>query len=164
MDEILDQVGPDAVRFFFLQKSNDTHLNFDLDLAKEQSNKNPVFYVQYAHARICSILQKITKHKLQIPDKLQNTNYKFQKEELDLIRQLIKFPEIIQDIAGDYQVQRLPYYSLELANSFHKFYEKCRVIGKDKEESQNRLALIKSVQIVLKNSLSLMGINAPEKM
>ncbi len=160
MDEILDQVGPDAVRFFFLQKSNDTHLNFDINLAKEQSNKNPVFYVQYAHARISSILRKAEKEGLK-PDKEASLK---KPEELDLIRQLIKFPEIVQDIAGDYQAQRLPYYSLELANSFHKFYEKCRVIDKDKEKSQSRLALVKAVQIVLKNSLSLMGINAPERM
>ncbi len=161
MDEILDQVGSDAVRFFFLQKSNDTHLNFDLELAKEQSNKNPVFYVQYAHARTASILKKAEKEELK-PDKEIKQLEK--PEELDLIRQLIKFPEIIEDTSKDYQVQRLPYYSLELANSFHKFYEKCRVIDKDKEKSQSRLALIKAVQIVLKNSLSLMGINAPEKM
>jgi arginyl-tRNA synthetase len=159
MDELLDKVGQDAVRFFFLQKSPDTHLNFDLALAQEQSSKNPVYYVQYAHARICSILRKV-KSKLDLSglDKLTHS------AELNLMRQLIRFPEIIEDIAHDYQVQRLPYYSLELANSFHQFYEQCRVLGEDKEIAQARINLIKAAQIVLKNTLELMGIQAPEKM
>ncbi|MFH1671192.1 MAG: arginine--tRNA ligase [Candidatus Portnoybacteria bacterium] len=161
MDEILDQVGSDAVRFFVLQKSNDTHLNFDLELAKEQSNKNPVFYIQYAHARICSILKKAGDLEAKLPSTWELS---FQVEELNLVRQLIRFPEIIEDTSKDYQVQRLPQYSLELANAFHRFYENCRVIGKDEEENQSRLSLVKATQIVLKNSLSLMGINAPEKM
>ncbi len=161
MDELLDKVGPDAVRFFFLQKSADTHLNFDLALAQEQSAKNPVYYIQYAHARICSILRKA---------KQSGTVSKGQSlinhpAELGLIRKLIRFPEIIEETAQDYQVQRLPYYSLELANCFHKFYESCRVLDeKNKELSQARIGLIKATQIVLKNTLELMGISAPEKM
>ncbi len=166
MDELLDKVGLDATRFFFLEKSPDTHLNFDLELAKEQSSKNPVYYIQYAHARIHSIL---------IKSKAQNSNYfklnpksKIQKlnhpTELELIRELIKFPEIVEDISKDYQVQRLPQYSLELANSFHRFYENCQVISEDEKQSQARLALIRAVQIILKICLDLMGINTPEKM
>ncbi|MAF20652.1 MAG: arginine--tRNA ligase [Parcubacteria group bacterium] len=159
MDELLDKVGPDAVRFFFLQKSADTHLNFDLALAQEQSAKNPVYYIQYAHARICSILRKA---ELKGNNKdLDSLNH---PTELNLIRQLIKFPEMIEDIARDYQVQRLPYYSLELAHSFHKFYEQCRVLDKDKKIAQARINLVKTTQIILKNTLGLMGINAPEKM
>ncbi|MBL7155192.1 MAG: arginine--tRNA ligase [Candidatus Portnoybacteria bacterium] len=160
MDELLDKVGPDAVRFFFLQKSADTHLNFDLALAKEQSAKNPVYYVQYAHARICSILRKIPKYEI------QNTKYKklIYPAELNLIRQLIKFPEIIEETAQDYQVQRLPYYSLELATVFHQFYEQCRVLDDNKELAQARIRLIQATQIILKNTLELMGISAPEKM
>jgi len=191
MDELLDKVGPDAVRFFFLQKSSDTHLNFDLALAQEQSAKNPVYYVQYAHARICSILRKATNLKGVFSDRLPkgrlldhdlakgeivesrgqpfSTGRVLEKlahpAELNLIRQLIKFPEIIEETAGDYQVQRLPYYSLELANYFHKFYESCRVLDeKNKELSQARIGLIQATQIVLKNTLKLMGISAPEKM
>ena len=160
MDELLDKVGVDAVRFFFLQKSPDTHLNFDLALAQEQSSKNPVYYVQYAHARICSILRKIPKYEI------RNTKYEklTHPAELILIRQLIKFPEIIKDTARDYQVQRLPHYALELANVFHKFYEQCRVLDEDKELTQARISLAKATQIVLKNTLDLMGIKAPEKM
>jgi len=184
MDELLDKVGPDAVRFFFLQKSPDTHLNFDLALAQEQSAKNPVYYVQYAQARICSILRKADSkgilasyaskgrpldHDLAKGEIVESQGQLFSAlahpAELNLIRQLIKFPEIIEETAGDYQVQRLPYYSLELANSFHKFYEDCRVLDeKNKEQSQARLSLIKATQIVLKNTLELMGVSAPEKM
>lgn len=155
MDELLDKVGPDVVRFFFLQKTADTHLNFDLKIAKEQSAKNPVYYVQYAHARIHSILAK---------SKIQNPNYSELKllthpAESNLIRKIIEFPEIIEETARDYQVQRLPYYSLELANAFHRFYERCPVLG-----NPSRIALTKATQIVLKNTLKLMGISAPEKM
>ena len=168
MDELLDKVGIDAVRFFFLQKSPDTHLNFDLSLAKEQSEKNPVYYVQYAHARICSILRKIPNQKSQIPNKFQIPNSKFKNLtnhfELNLIRQLIRFPEIIEDIIKDYQVQRLPYYALDLAAAFHKFYKDCRVLSEDKLLTQARLALVKATQIVLKNTLEIMGIRAPSKM
>jgi len=164
MDELLDKAGEDATRFFFLQKSPDTHLNFDLELAKEQTKKNPVFYVQYAHARICSVLKKAKSAEGSpqqaegLPSALTNPT------ELELIKELTKFPEIIQDTAGDYQVQRLPYYSLELANKFHKFYENCRVLDKDDKIAQARIGLIKATQVVLKNTLELMGISAPEKM
>jgi len=174
MDELLDKVGVDAVRFFFLQKSADTHLNFDLDLAKEQSKKNPVYYIQYSYARICSIFRNemfpvITENTkdrdiLKIPESMISREF-YHPLALDLIRQLIKFPEIIEDTAQDYQVQRLPHYSLELANAFHKFYEQCRVLDvENKELSKARIALIQSAQIVLKNTLDLMGIRAPEKM
>jgi arginyl-tRNA synthetase len=156
MDELLDKVGVDAVRFFFLQKSADTHLNFDLDLAEEQSNKNPVFYVQYAHARICSILKRI---KSGAASDLQGQSPISHSAELDLTRQLVKFPEIIEDTAQDYQIQRLSHYSLELANSFHKFYEQCQVLG-----NHSRINLVKATQIVLKNTLVLMGVSTPEKM
>jgi arginyl-tRNA synthetase len=170
MDELLDKAGVDATRFFFLQKSPDTHLNFDLALAQEQSSKNPVYYVQYAHARIHSILAKseIRNPKSETNSKSQIQNSKLNllihPAELALIRQLIKFPEIVEDTARDYQIQRLPYYAMTVANSFHRFYENCRVLDKDKEIAQARINLIKATKIVLKNTLELMGISAPEKM
>ncbi|MBU1176965.1 arginine--tRNA ligase [Patescibacteria group bacterium] len=159
MDELLDKVGKDAVRFFFLQKSPDTHLNFDLELAKEQSSKNPVYYVQYAYARIHSILAKTENKESKLL--FENLN---KKEEINLIKQLIKFPEIVEDVAKDYQVQRLPYYSIELANAFHRFYENCKVLDKNEKIAQARISLIKATKIVLKNTLELMGISAPDKM
>ncbi|MEA2113406.1 MAG: arginine--tRNA ligase [Patescibacteria group bacterium] len=168
MDELIDKTGVDAVRFFFLQKSPDTHLNFDMDLAREQSSKNPVYYVQYAYARICGILRTAkTINMLDIecltPDMLDVQC--LTSSDLVLVRQLIKFPEIVEDTAKDYQVQRLPQYSMELSNAFHKFYEKCRVLDEGNPGlSQARIGLIKATQIVLRNTLNLMGIKAPEKM
>lgn len=161
VDELLDKAGKDAVRFFFLQHSLDTHMNFDIELAKEQSNKNPVYYVQYAYARICNILNKteaLSSFKFKNLEKLKKT------EELGLIKKLVKFPEVVEDCAGDYQLQRLPAYAMELAGSFHKFYENCKVLTEDKELTQARLNLIKATKIIFKNTFKLMGIEALEKM
>ena len=159
MDELLKIVNSDIIRFFFLTKSADSHLDFDLDLAKEQSEKNPVFYVQYAHARICSILKKAGK-------KISYDNYELLKEssEKELIKELIRWPEIIEDTVKDYQVQRIPQYATNLAASFHQFYGKCRVISENKQITKARMSLVMATKIVLKNTLDLMGISAPEKM
>ncbi len=159
MDDLIDMVGKDVVRFFFLTRSADTHLNFDLDLAKEQSEKNPVYYVQYAYARICSILRK-TKAKKTRPD----FSLLKHSSEIKLIKELVKFPEIIEDTANDYQVQRLPQYMIDLATVFHKFYKDCRVLAEDEKLQQARIALILATKTVLKETFDLMAILAPEKM
>ena len=163
LEELIDEVGLDVTRFFFLQRAAGSHLIFDMDLAKEKSEKNPVYYIQYAYARICSILRKaqIPKSKFQIKSKIQNLK---EPSELELIKQLIRFPEVIEDVAKDYQVQRMPSYALELVAAFHKFYENCRVISEDKELTRTRLSLVLVTQEVLKNTLDLMGISAPEHM
>lgn len=160
IDELIGEVGLDAARYFFLEKSPDTHIDFDLDLAKERSAKNPVYYIQYAHARMASIFRKAKNYKLRAK------NYKVlkEKEELDLIKKLIQFPEVVEDIARDYQVHRLTRYALELARTFHNFYEKQRVITKDKELTGARLSLVKATRIVLQCVLNLLGIRAPDKM
>ncbi len=169
VEELIDEVGLDVAKFFFLMRSPDSHLNFDLSLAKEQSEKNPVYYVQYAYARICSILRKAQEDGVLplgrdwSPTKVGTPKLTYSSE-LDLIKQLIRLPEIIEDIAKDYQVQRLPQYALDLVRAFHKFYEECRVISEDKNLTQARLGLVKATQIVLKNILDLMGLSAPEKM
>ncbi len=160
IDELIDEVGLDVARFFFLQRSLNTQFNFDLNLAKERSEKNPVFRVQYAHARICSILKKAGSLK----PKDKDLHLLKDSIELELIKQLLKFLEIVEDTATDYQVQRLPQYSLDLADAFHKFYEKCQVISEDKKLTQARVSLISAVKIVLKNTSDLMGISTPEKM
>ncbi|MBM3258096.1 MAG: class I tRNA ligase family protein, partial [Candidatus Nealsonbacteria bacterium] len=163
LEWLLDETGSDAVRFIYLMKSSDTQMEFDMDLAKDQSEKNPVFYVQYAHARICSILRKLRKDNLKLKPsgKLNLLNH---PSELTLIKQLIKFPEVIEDTVNDYQAQRLPQYALDLATSFHQFYQDCRVISEDKLLSGARLGLALATKIVLKNTLSLMGVSSPEKM
>ncbi len=167
MDELLDEVGVDIAKFFFLQKSANTHLNFDLTLAKAEGEKNPVYYVQYAHARICSILRKVSSFlSCRQAGKFQVSSLKLLKHssELNLIKQLIRFPEVIEDTSQDYQVQRLPQYAGDLATAFHQFYRDCQVLSENKEVFQARLDLILTSKIVLKNILGLMGISAPEKM
>jgi len=160
LEDLIKEVGPDAARFFFLIKSVDTHIDFNLDSAKEQSEKNPVYYVQYAHARICSILKKVK----DLGFRTKNLGLLNHTSELELIKQLIRLPEIIEDTAKDYQVQRLPQYAMDLATSFHQFYRDCRVISENIPLSEARLALVLATKIVLENALDLMGISVPEKM
>ncbi len=161
-NELIKEVGPDAARYFFLEKSPDTHMDFDLDLAKERSVKNPVYYIQYAHARIASIFRKAKNRTYNL--QLITYNRLKEKEELDLIKKLIQFPEAVEDVASDYQVHRLTRYAYELARSFHNFYEKHRVISEDTELTQARLALVKAAQIVLQSVLGLLGISVPRRM
>jgi arginyl-tRNA synthetase len=162
IDDLLDEVGRDAVRFIFAMYAPDSHINFDIQLAKEKSEKNPVYYVQYAHARIHGILEKATNFKPQIPKiKFQLLNHWAEKA---LIKQLIRMPDLIRDIALDYQVQKLPYYAIDLASVFHQFYNTCRVISDDSELTKARLSLILATKIVLKICLDLLGVSAPEKM
>lgn len=164
-EELLKEVNRDAARYFFLEKSPDTHMDFDLDLAKEQSIKNPVYYIQYAYVRIVSIFREVKKRNLRA-SRLPSAQFSLlkEKEEIDLIKKLIQFPEIIEDTAADYKVHRLPRYAYELAHSFHNFYEKHRVIVDDQELTVARLALTKASQIVLQNMLKMLGISMPSKM
>ena len=164
LEELVDEVGLDAARFFFLMYSLNTHMDFDMALAKERSQKNPVYYVQYAHARIASILAKIKNQKSKIKITKQNLKLLNTKPELNLIRKLIEYPEILSEIAKNYEIHRLPRYALELAREFHNFYEKERVITEDKKLTSARLALVMATKIVLANTLNLMGIKAPDKM
>lgn len=158
LEELIDEVGLDAARFFFLMYSLNTHMDFDIALAKERSEKNPVYYAQYAHARIASILRKAES------TGKQNLELLKEKEELNLIKKLAEFPEILNGISKNYEIHRLPRYALELSRNFHNFYEKCRVITEDKDLTSSRLALASAAKIVLENSLNLMGIKAPDKM
>ena len=159
LEWLVKEVGLDAARFFYITKSLDTQMEFDVELAKEKSQKSPVYYVQYAHARICSILRKAKNQKGKPNLKLLN-----HPSELNLIRQLIRLPEIIEETARDYQVQRLPQYATDLATSFHQFYQDCRVISDKEDLTQARLGLVSATKIVLKSTLDLMGLSVPEKM
>ena len=170
---LMDEVGLDAARFFYLMKTLDTQMEFDVELAKERSQKSPVYYVQYAHARICSIIRKFGNSKLQKEPRRAagwwkgwSPNYRIlnHASELNLVKQLIRLPEVVADTSKDYQVQRLPQYALDLATAFHQFYRDCRVISDDKKLTQARLSLVLAAKTVLKNTLDLMGISAPEKM
>ena len=158
--EVLDEVGKDAFRFFLLRSSPETHLDFDLELAKRQASENPVFYIQYAYSRICSIFKKAPKISFSNPDVSLLTA----KEEVALIRQLLKLPLLIEEVSYTLAVHSFTNYALELATFFHKFYETQQVISEDSKLTSARLALIKATQITLKNTLDILGVSAPEKM
>ena len=168
--ELLDEVGSDALRWFFLDKDSQSHIKFDLDLAKKQSKENPVYYVQYAHARMCSVLAKVGENNENKENKENKENMidgvdmweALKKEERSLIRELIYFPDLVEDIARTYKVHDLTAYSLRLADRFHKFYEACIIIGSPQEKQRSEI--VKASKQVLKNTLDLLGINAPEKM
>jgi arginyl-tRNA synthetase len=163
IDDLIDAVGRDVTRFFFLMYSPDTHMNFDLGLAEEKSQKNPVFYVQYAHARICSVLRKA--EELNIDFKNADLTKIIDEKELSLIRELNKFPELIEELAGNYEVHKIPYFTIKLADKFHSFYNACKVIDEENLDlTKARLNLISAVQIVLSEALNLVGVSAPEKM
>ncbi len=163
LKELIEEVGLDVARFFYLTKSLSTQMEFDIKLAKSHSQKNPVYYIQYAHARICSILRKYKKQN-KIEANIKNLRCLEHESELELVKHLIKFPEIIEETAQDYQIQRIPQYALDLATAFHQFYQDCRVICEDQKLTQARLALILATKIVLRETFSLLGISLPEKM
>ena len=164
LEWLIDEVGLDAARFFYLMKSLDTQMEFDVGLAKERSEKSPVYYVQYAHTRICGILRKLKTKNEKLKTTTKNLKLLNHPSELGLIKQLIRFPEVIEDTAKDYQVQRIPQYAVDLATVFHQFYRDCRVISEDKELTKARISLVLVTKTVLENILNLMGVSAPEKM
>ena len=165
VDDLIEEVGTDAARFFFLMYSPNTHMNFDLGLAKERSQKNPVFYAQYAHARICSILNKSQTSKRQNVQTLPDLSLLIHEKELSLIKELNKFPELIEEISESYEVHKLPHYAIKLADKFHSFYDECRVIDEANPElTKARLLLVNAVRIVLAETLKLIGVSAPESM
>jgi arginyl-tRNA synthetase len=164
--EVLEEVGRDALRFFILMHDANTHIDFDLDLAKKKSSENPVYYVQYANARIASILRKAKRLTTNAKNKPSTVNCELLTSsfELDLIKQITRLPELVEDIAGTFAVHRLTTYVVDLADSFHKFYENCPVITAKDGLQDARIALICACQIALANTLTLLGVSAPEKM
>ncbi len=165
LQDLIEEVGADAARYFFVMRSADSHLDFDLDLAKSQSQENPVYYVQYAHARICSILRQAEEAGVQLKP-VDQVDLSLLKEdvEMNLIRKIAEFPELVEGAAKALEPHRLTNYAHDLASSFHSFYGKCRVLNDDKELEQARLVLVNSVRITLRNVLNIIGIKAPERM
>jgi arginyl-tRNA synthetase len=160
--EVIDEVGPDACRFVFLSRSADAQMDFDLELAKKQSADNPVYYVQYAHARISSILRLAEERGIDYSR--GDVSLLITEPELTLIRRMIRLPEIAELISDTLEPHHLPYYAQDLATVFHSFYKQCRVVSKNQELTQARLKLVKAAQIVLARTLHLMGMKAPESM
>ena len=171
LSEVCDEVGTDAVRFIFLSKSHDSALDFNMDLVKQKTNENPVFYVQYAHARIHSIFKKALEEGLTLSPDINTVIHRLElPEEIDLIRKLADFPALLQDIAKNLEPHRLTFYLQEIAAGFHHYFymgsknSKYRIVGDDRELSSARLALVEGLRIVLNNGLNLLGIQSPEQM
>lgn len=165
LDELIDEVGKDAVRYLFLLRSADSAMDFDIEIAKKQSNDNPVFYIQYAHARICSILRFAEEQGTRLKSTDQVDLHLLDSEaELDLIRKITEFEEVIEHCAQNRSPHLLPKYAQELAGAFHVFYTKCRVVGEQTELSEARMVLIDCTRIVLNNLLTVCGVTAPEAM
>lgn len=159
LEKLIDDVGVDVVRYFFIMRSINSHLNFDLKLAKEKSEKNPIFYIQYAHARICTILEQ--------NNNIDNSDLSLlnHEQEVKLIYLLIEFEDLILKLSENLEPQLLANYLFDLATKFHKYYSSCRVINdNDDELTKSRLFLIKAIKITLSNGLGILGISSPERM
>lgn len=171
LQELVDEVGVDAVRFVFLSKNHDSTLDFDVDLVKKQDSDNPVYYVQYAHARICSLFRKAASEGISVPERQSGILEPLVlNEEMALIKQMAAFPSLLGDICQSLEPHRLTYYLTELAALFHKYFNlgtkipDHRIVSQDMTLSQARLCLVDAVRIVIANGLRLLGISAPEKM
>ena len=165
LGEVVAEVGKDASRYNFLMRRSHSHLDFDLELAKKQSNENPVYYVQYAHARISSILRTASEHGYAIPEyKDIDVNLLNLPEELALIKTIDRFPELVEGSAQALEPHRITFFSNDLASLFHSYYNKNRVVSDDAELTTARLFLVKCIGIVLRNALRLLGVSAPERM
>jgi arginyl-tRNA synthetase len=160
--EVVDEVGADAVRFFFVSRAADSHMDFDIELAKRQSAENPVYYVQYAHARIAGILAHAAERIPAFDD--GDVSLLTHESELALIRKMLQLPELVESIALSLEPHQLPYYATDLATAFHDFYEKCRVVSDDEALSKARLKLVAAAKLALARALGLIGVSAPERM
>lgn len=165
LEGVLDEVGADAARFFFLMRKSDSHLDFDLELAKKQSSENPVFYVQYAHARVASIFEQAAKSGVALGahDSVPVERLEL-AEELELVRQMIQFNDVLADSVRELEPHRMVFYLLELAGEFHRYYNRHRVISDDVDLSRARLLLLENVQKTIRRGLEILGVAAPYKM
>jgi arginyl-tRNA synthetase len=166
LSELIEEVGRDAARFFFIMRSTDSQLDFDLDLAKSHTNENPVYYIQYAHARIASIFRQVAEAGLTVPADWQQVQLTVLTEqaEIDLIKKMAQFPAEVASAARERAPHRIARYAHDLASLFHTFYNQCRIIGVDSELQAARLALVTAVRATVKQSLSILGVAAPDKM
>lgn len=165
LKEVLDEVGVDAARFFFAMRRCDSHLDFDLELAKRASTDNPVFYVQYAHARIQSIMREAASRKMEIPDPSSvDVDLLLEPEEKALAKRIARFPEEVEKAASELAAHRIAFYAYDLAADFHAFYNAHRVLGVDEPLSKARLCLVEATRVALTNALAILRVEAPERM
>ncbi len=162
MREVMQEVGRDVMRFFLLMRSSESHLDFDLDLAKRESSENPVYYIQYAYARIGSVFEKAKERELS-PSK-EFLNLLDLPEEIDIIKKLLTFPELVRDCAVSLSPHKLAFYLQDIASDFHVYYNKNRIISDAPELSVARLYFVNSIRTVIRNGLKLLGISTPERM
>jgi arginyl-tRNA synthetase len=167
LQEVLDEVGGDAARFFFLMRKTDSHLDFDLDLAKQQSSDNPVFYVQYAHARVASIFEQA--HRNGIPwDAAEIGAIALERlqlpEEIELIRRMAQVNDVLEECVRELEPHRMVFFLLDLAGEFHRYYNRTRILSEDRELTSARMLLAQMVQLTVRRGLTLLGIDAPTKM
>jgi arginyl-tRNA synthetase len=158
--DLIDDVGADCAKFFFLMRSTSAHLDFDLDVARKRSDENPAYYVQYAHARICSILRFAEEQGARVGS---TGSYEAEEERL-LLRRIAAFPEVVRGAAAAREPHRIPAYLMDIASVFHRFYHNCRVVTDDVDRTRARLGLCAAARTVLRNGLALMGVSAPERM
>jgi len=165
VDELLDEVGIDPVRFFFMMRKADSQLEFDLDLATKQSQENPVYYVQYGFARLCAIMRQAEEKGLSIPEFSEvDSTLLVEPEELKLLKTMSGFPQVLEMSALDLAPHKIIFYLMELAGQLHSYYNKHKVLTDNEPLSKARLCLIRSIQVVLKNGLNMVGLAAPERM
>jgi len=164
MRELIDEVGVDVSRFFFVMRSLDSHLDFDLALAKKSSSENPVFYLQYAHARICSIFREAEKRKIKLDTDCVDLKTLDNSEAAVILKLLAKYPEELSDAAETFEPHKISTFLMRLAQSFHRFYTEHRVLSDDEIKTQTNLALSDAVRIIIKNGLQILGVSAPESM
>jgi arginyl-tRNA synthetase len=160
--ELRNEVGNDAARFFYVLRKSDQHLDFDLDLAKSQSNENPVYYIQYAHARVCSVMDQWGGN----PAQLVNADLSplVEEQELQILQKLLDYPEQIDSAARELAPHLLAFYLKELAADFHSYYNSTRLLAEDEHVKLARLALAAAVRQVLRNGLEILGVGAPDRM
>ena len=164
LEDLRSEVGNDAARFFYILRKSEQHMDFDLDLAKSKTNENPVYYIQYAHARICSVFRQADEKEIELDVSQTNLTLLTEEIEKDLLRELSRFKSVLESSAIQYEPHQLAYYLRDLSNHFHSYYNACKFIVDDKNLTQARLALISATQQILKNGLSILGVGAPESM
>ena len=163
LNELIEEVGTDAARFFFAMRSIDSQLDFDLTLATEKSNENPVYYIQYAHARICSIMRQLAEENV-VEAAAADYNLLTDATELELIKKLGEYQEMLELAAKERAVHRVAHYVHDLAGLFHSFYNQCRILGVDPEVQQARIKLVQATRHTIKHALNILGVSAPERM
>ena len=164
LEDLRAEVGNDAARFFYILRKSEQHMDFDLDLAKSKTNENPVYYIQYAHARICSVFRQADEKEIELDVSQTNLALLTEEIEKDLLRELSRFKSVLESSAIQYEPHQLAYYHRDLSYHFHSYYNACKFIVDDKNLTQARLALISATQQILKNGLSILGVGAPESM